>query len=228
MSRLNPANEPYRLLVFDWDGTLIDSIESIVSSLQTASKRVCGEAVTESAARNVIGLGLREAIQQLHPELEDNQIDAVAEAYKQDFLYDNPIHSPLFDGVTELLDELTGSGFKLAIATGKSRAGLDRSLQEHRLEKYFLTTRCAGEYRSKPHPEMLLGIIEDLDISAQNTLMIGDSEHDLMMAKNACVDSIAVSHGVHDADVLMAHQPLTCLDRITDLSNFLSHNNAST
>lgn len=217
----------YKLLVFDWDGTLVDSIARIVSSLQTASRVILGEAVTETAARNVIGLGLREAIEQLHPQLDENRHTAVAEAYKQDYLYDNSIHAPLFEGVTELLEELKSSGFKLAIATGKSRIGLNHSLEEHRLAQHFITTRCAGEYRSKPHPEMLLGIIEDLDIAAENTLMIGDSEHDLLMAKNARVDSIAVSHGVHGADVLMMHQPLTCLNKITDLSAFLSHNNAS-
>ena len=130
----------------------------------------------------------------------------------------------LFEGVTEFLDELIHHGFTLAIATGKSRVGLDHSLEEHQLADRFTTTRCAGEYLSKPHPEMLLGILNDLNTDPEQALMIGDSEHDLMMARNAGVESIAVTHGVQQADVLLSHQPLACLDRITDLSHFLTHN----
>lgn len=221
---MSTSSEKYRLLVFDWDGTLIDSIEQIVTSLQTASQIVCGESVTEDAARGVIGLGLQEAIKQLHPELDAITIEQVAAAYKQHYLYENPIQAQLFDGVTDLLDELIARGYQLAIATGKSRIGLDRSLQEHSLESYFITTKCAGENLSKPHPEMLLNILHELGTSSTQSLMIGDSEHDLMMAKNAQVDSVAVSHGVQEANVLMTHQPLICLDKITDLSGFLSHN----
>lgn len=221
---MNTPSGKYKLLVFDWDGTLIDSIEQIVSSLQTASQLVCGETVTETAARGVIGLGLQEAIEKLHPEMDTVTIEQVAAAYKQHYLYENPIQAQLFDGVTDLLDELTASGYLLAIATGKSRIGLNRSLQEHSLGGYFISTQCAGENPSKPHPEMLLNILHELNTSPKQGLMIGDSEHDLMMANNAQVDSIAVSHGVQEADVLMAHQPLICLDKITDLSHFLSHN----
>lgn len=224
---MSSSSDKYKLLVFDWDGTLIDSIEQIVTSLQTASQIVCGEMVSENAARGVIGLGLQEAIERLHPELDTTTIEQVAAAYKQHYLYENPIQAQLFDGVTELLDELLASGYQLAIATGKSRPGLDRSLREHALEHYFITTKCAGENRSKPHPEMIFDILREQDISPTQTLMIGDSEHDLMMAKNAQVDSVAVSHGVQQADVLMLHQPLICLDKITDLSLFLSHNHGT-
>ena len=118
----------YRLLVFDWDGTLIDSIDGIVCSLQIASKAVCNEDVSEQRARSVIGLGLREAIEALHPELESDYVDRVAEAYKQHYLYQNPTKSRLFDGVREMLEQLRDAGFLLAIATGKSRPGLDRVL----------------------------------------------------------------------------------------------------
>ena len=221
---MNTRSDKYKLLVFDWDGTLIDSIEQIVSSLQIASQTVCGETVAEDAARGVIGLGLTEAIEKLHPELDATTIEQVSAAYKQHYLYENPIQAQLFDGVTDMLDELTAIGYQLAIATGKSRQGLDRALQEHSMQDYFVTTTCAGEKRSKPHPEMLLDILLELDIPASQSLMIGDSEHDLMMANNAKVNSVAVSHGVQQADVLLTHQPLICLDKITDLSHFLSHN----
>ena len=214
----------YRLLVFDWDGTLIDSIDGIVCSLQIASKAVCNEDVSEQRARSVIGLGLREAIEALHPELESDYVDRVAEAYKQHYLYQNPTKSRLFDGVREMLEQLRDAGFLLAIATGKSRPGLDRVLAEHGLAAYFNATRCAGESRSKPHPDMLLEILGQLGMQAQQTLLIGDSAHDLLMANNARVDAVAVTHGVNTAEELLQFNPLLCLDDITDLTGFLSHN----
>jgi phosphoglycolate phosphatase len=213
----------YQALVFDWDGTLIDSIERIANSLQLAGEKVCGIKVSSSAARNVIGLGLQEAMTQLHPELGAEQITAICEAYKQHYLHESEIEAPLFHGVVDLLDNLRTRGYTLAIATGKSRTGLDHSLQTHNLAHYFSSTRCAGENRSKPHPEMLLGVLQDVGISAQQALMIGDSEHDMLMASNAKVKAIAVTHGVHKAEVLLKHQPLACLDQITELSSFLTH-----
>lgn len=215
-------NAPYSLLVFDWDGTLIDSIEQITTSLQAASKIICNEEVSEQAARSVIGLGLQEAVERLHPGKEQSLVEKMADAYRHHYLHENNVPSPLFEGVTEMLEELKDKGFTLAIATGKSRGGLDHSIAEHDVAHYFSTTRCAGEYLSKPHPEMLLGILNDTQTKTEHALMIGDSEHDLMMANNANVDAIAVSHGAHTADRLMQHKPLLCLDSVADLTAFLS------
>ncbi len=215
----------FQLLVFDWDGTLINSIDRIVSSLQHASHEVCGIQLRADHARGVIGLGLREAIQQLHPDLGIADIDAIAASYRQNFLFDSQVPEVLFDGVEALLQQLVGAGYVLAIATGKSRAGLDRAMREHRLGSYFVTTRCADETRSKPHPEMLHSILQELQVQNRQAVMIGDSEHDMRLACNAGVDAIGVSQGVEPADALLAHQPLTCLDKITDLYGFLSHNN---
>lgn len=220
---MNNLNNPYSLIVFDWDGTLIDSIEQITRSLQAASKIVCGEDITEEAARSVIGLGLQEAVERLHPDKPQTLTKKMADTYRHHYTNENKVPAHLFDGVTDMLDELKNTGFTLAIATGKSRTGLKHSLTEHPVSHYFTTTRCAGENQSKPHPEMLLGILNDTQTEARHALMIGDSEHDLMMAKNASVDAIAVTHGAHTADRLMKHKPLLCLDRIADLSNFLSH-----
>ena len=217
-------NQPYQLLVFDWDGTLIDSIERIVNSLQYASREVCGIRLGEDSARSVIGLGLREAIERLHPQLDDIEVEAVANSYRQNFLYDNTVPELLFDGVEEMLQRLAADKYSLAVATGKSRKGLDRAMQKHKLGHYFHTTRCAGEHRSKPHPEMLNSILDELDIHAKRAVMIGDSEHDMRMADNAGVDAIGVTHGVEAADSLMAHNALACVDNITDLYEFLSHN----
>lgn len=218
------SNNNYKVLVFDWDGTLIDSIERIATSLQIASELVCGMHISSSAARNVIGLGLIEAVSQLHPEADDATINALCEAYKQHYLYESEIEAPLFDGVVEMLDDLRSRGFTLAIATGKSRTGLDHSLASHQLAHYFSSTRCAGENRSKPHPEMLLGVLQDVGASIEQAIMIGDSEHDMKMASNAGVGAIAVTHGVHNAATLQQHPLLACLDRVTDLSKFLIHN----
>lgn len=218
----------FPLLVFDWDGTLVDSIERIVTSLQFASRHAVDINVSESQARDVIGLGLLEAIAKLHPELDEQkyktELNNIADAYRQHYLHDNQVPAPLFSGVNELLDELRDKDYTLAISTGKSRAGLEQSINEHQVAGYFATTRCAGENKSKPHPEMLNEILDELNFSAAQTLMIGDSEHDLKMANNAEVQSIGVTHGVHDAETLNKYKPLICLDDITELSSYLSHN----
>lgn len=217
----------YPLLVFDWDGTLVDSIERIVTSLQHASKYAADIEISDSQAKNVIGLGLSEAISQLHPELHRQkhsaELESIASAYRQHYLYDNPVPAPLFAGVYNLLDELRSDGYMLAISTGKSRAGLEGSIKEHKVADFFAATRCAGENKSKPDPEMLHEILQQLNFSAQQALMIGDSEHDLKMANNANMQSIAVTHGVHDAETLTKHNPLTCLNNITELSDYLKH-----
>ena len=218
----------YPLLVFDWDGTLVDSIERIVTSLQHASKQATGTDVSETSAKNVIGLGLMEAILQLHPELDEQResetLENIADAYRQHYLYDNPVPAPLFAGVNDLLTDLRYKGYTLAISTGKSRAGLERSIHEHKLAEFFAASRCAGENKSKPHPEMLHEILHQLNFSAAQALMIGDSEHDLKMANNANMPSIGVTHGVHDAATLEKHKPLVCLSNITELSDYLKHN----
>lgn len=218
----------FPLLVFDWDGTLVDSIERIVTSLQHASKQVAGISVSESKAKDVIGLGLMEAIIKLHPELDAKHhaltFSSIADAYRQHYLYDNSVPETLFAGVNELLAELQNDGYILAISTGKSRLGLDKAIAEHNMAAYFTTTRCAGENKSKPHPEMLHEILNELNFSADEALMIGDSELDLQMANSANMNCIGVTHGVHNADTLEQYNPLVCLNNISDLSDFLSHN----
>lgn len=221
-------NKQFPLLVFDWDGTLVDSIERIVTSLQHASKQAINIEVSSSQARDVIGLGLMEAVAKLHPTLDKQRdqtdLENIADAYRHHYLNDNNVPAPLFNGVKKLLNELRDQGYTLAISTGKSRNGLQQSINEHTAAEYFTTTRCAGENKSKPHPEMLLEIMDELNFTAEQTLMIGDSEHDLKMASNAEVKSIGVTHGVHDAKTLQAHNPLICLNDIAELSNYLNHN----
>lgn len=211
----------YPLIVFDWDGTLIDSIQRIATSLQHASQVSAGISVTEQQAKNVIGLGLNEAIAQLHPTLAEKHIEPMANAYRQHFNYENSIGSPLFPGVRDCLQTLVDNDFVLAIATGKSRHGLELNIAEHEVSHFFTTTRCADENRSKPHPEMLLSILDELNFSATQTLMVGDSQHDLQMAKNAKVDCVGVTHGVHTVETLLQFNPLYCLDDVSQLPEHL-------
>lgn len=219
-------SKKYKLLVFDWDGTLVDSIDKIVTSLQVASFNACNLKVSESDAKDVIGMGLNEAIRKLHPEIDTDSVDEIAQAYKHHYQHENEVTEEPFEGVTELLSQLKESGFLLAIATGKSRPGFEHSANSHALFSYFHTTQCSGENRSKPHPEMLNRILAELKIAAEDAVMIGDSIHDLLMAKNAGVEAIAVTHGVHTETELSVHAPLTCLKKITDLDHYLHHNSA--
>ncbi len=218
----------FPLLVFDWDGTLVDSIDRIVSSLQHASLQAANITVSNKQAKDVIGLGLIEAISKLHPEFDianDNALlEKIADAYREHYVHHNTVAAPLFSGVEDLLDNLRVEGYTLAVSTGKSRRGLTHSMDEHNMSRYFSTTRCAGENKSKPHPEMLHEILAELDFPTSQALMIGDSEHDLKMASNASVQSIGVTHGVHDTETLEKHNPLICLSNITDLFDFLNHN----
>lgn len=213
----------YKLLIFDWDGTLVDSIERIATSLQAASYQICQSSISNNEARNVIGLGLQEAIQQLHPDLEPNHISQIAQAYKHHYINENTVDETPFEGSAELLSELRQKGYYLAIATGKSRIGFEHSANKFAMKAYFHNTQCSGENRSKPDPQMLLKILDTLDITERDAVMIGDSKHDLKMAQNAGMDSIAVTHGVHSAVELSDFNPLVCLDRITDLLHFLQH-----
>lgn len=215
----------YDVLVFDWDGTLADSIDRIVTSLQFASRTIMKTEIDAGSARDVIGLSLRTAIVRLHPELDSNEaIETVASAYSQHYLFDNPVPAPLFEGVVDMLHDLRARGYTLAVATGKSRRGLDRALDEHGLGPLFAATRCATEHRSKPDPEMLDDIVRTLGATHRRTLMVGDSEHDLQMALNAGIDAIGVTRGVHNEEVLGRHRPLACLDDVTDLPEFLNDN----
>ncbi len=207
----------YSLLVFDWDGTLMDSAPRIVNSFHTAINELQLPSRTDQAISHVIGLGLTEAILVLYPDEPLKRRNALMEAYRHHFLNISTLSTPLFDGVEETLHTLQAQGYQLAVATGKSRRGLDRSLQQSGLGELFLLTRTAEETRSKPDPLMLQEIMQQLQHAPADTLMIGDSEYDLGMAVNAGVDSIAVSYGVHDCKRLLQHHPITCIHHFNEL-----------
>ena len=199
----------------------MDSQSQIVSCMQSAIDELELEARTDTQIKNIIGLGLEEAIAQLYPSLKRQMINLAAQTYREFYLFKDKTPSPLFDGVETVLKDLKQSGYDLAIATGKSRRGLEKGLSETNLHDYFPVTRCADETRSKPHPQMLEEILVDYNTDASKALMIGDSEYDLQLAKNTNVDGFAVSYGVHGLIRLLKQDPVGFIDRIEQLPVWL-------
>ncbi len=222
-SKAETASSPKRfeLLVFDWDGTLTDSSDLIVSSMQVACADIGLPVPDAQQVRYIIGLGFKEALAHLFPELPLSDYPRVIERYRHHFLSrDAPI--PVFPGATETIQKLYDSGFLLAVATGKSRRGLNRDFQDTGLGQYFHSSRCADECLSKPNPEMLLELIKELRVDADETLMIGDTTHDLLMARNAGAASLAVSYGAHSKEKLLALSPLACVNNTLELQLWLT------
>jgi phosphoglycolate phosphatase len=214
--------QKFELLVFDWDGTLMDSEARIVACLQGAIADLELPRQEVAALRNIIGLGLAEAIERLFPGSDAATQQALVERYRHHFLVADPTPSTLFEGAAEVLRGLADQGYLLAVATGKGRRGLDKVLEETGLGPLFHATRCADETLSKPHPQMLLELMELLGAEPQATLMIGDTEYDMEMARNARTHALAVSYGVHHPERLLRHDPLGCLERIADLPAWLN------
>jgi phosphoglycolate phosphatase len=211
----------FDLIVFDWDGTLMDSAGVIVASIQNAARDM-GIAVPDDAAcRHIIGLGLTEALMQLFPALPETEHPRLVERYRHHYLGQDA-EIPLFAGADAVVRELHAADYLLGVATGKSRKGLDRVLGYTGLGAYFHATRCADECFSKPHPEMLEQLMDELGARRERTLMIGDTSHDLQMAGNAGVAALAVSYGAHDKQDLLSHAPLACVDSIEELRTWLA------
>lgn len=215
--------KPYQLLIFDWDGTLIDSAAHIVACIHRVNAKVGLAPRTDAEIRNIIGLGLEEAFQHLFPQAQYALIQAAAHEYKQQFFLHNRKPSEFFTGARETLEHLAEQGYWLAIATGKSRQGLNQVLAETQLTTLFPITRCADETFSKPHPRMLEEILVDYDLPASAALMIGDTEYDLQMAHNIKMDAAGVSYGVHGSERLLALAPRVCLDDIRELPIWLDN-----
>lgn len=213
---------PFDLVVFDWDGTLMDSQARIVACIQASFADLGLPAPSRQAASDIIGLGLDEAMARLWPGSDASDREAVAGHYRRHFLETNETPSALFPGAREMLEQLAAEGYLLAVATGKSRLGLDRALGETGLGGLFQATRCADETFSKPHPQMLLELMDELGVTARRTLMIGDTEYDLRMAANARAWSLAVCHGVHAPARLRLFGPLACLESLPEIPLWLS------
>ncbi|MGC3964381.1 MAG: HAD-IA family hydrolase [Rhodocyclaceae bacterium] len=220
---MDEANRRFDLIVFDWDGTLMDSTSLIARSLQAAFRDLSLAVPTVEQANHVIGLGLADAIQYLAPELPVADHPRLAERYRHHYLGQD-IESELFAGVPELLAALRQDGYNLAVATGKARRGLDRVLTHTGLQPFFHATRCADETFSKPHPQMLLELMDALFAEPDRTLMIGDTTHDLQMARNAGTHALGLTHGAHPVEELAELEPLAILSSITELQAWLNTN----
>jgi phosphoglycolate phosphatase len=214
-------NHQAKLIVFDWDGTLMDSAAHIIDCLQTALVDLKLPQKTDNEIKNIIGLGLKEALAVLLPEVNDSDLNALTARYRDHFFSEEKETSQLFNGARELVEELHAQDYFLAVATGKGRRGLDKVLNETGLGEYFPFTRCADESHSKPHPQMLLEIIDWYGVEANETIMIGDTDYDLQMANNARAHGIAVTYGVHDKQRLLDCNPVTCVNNIEDLKHWL-------
>ena len=209
-----------KLIVFDWDGTLVDSEQRIVTAMRDAIRDVGLPALPTNTLKNVIGLGLGIAIATLLPDYGHDEHQLVADAYRHHFLAADQ-RAVSFPDAGDVLRALTEREYLLAVATGKSRHGLDRDLEETGFKTLFHATRCADETHSKPNPQMLFDVMDRLGVEAGETLMIGDTEYDLQMASNAGAASVGVSYGVHEPERLLGHNPLIILDRLGDLIPFL-------
>jgi len=213
----------FELIVFDWDGTLMDSTSVIAAALQLSALDLGLPPVSAFMAKHVIGLGLKDTLNLTMPSLPIERYPEVSDRYRHHFLA-NSQSLELFTGIRELIEALQAKRHLLAIATGKARNGLNQAMSDCALTEYFNASRCADECFSKPHPQMLEELMDELGVAAETTLMIGDTSHDLQMARNAGVRAVAVSYGAHERDALEAESPLACCDSVEALTKWLHEN----
>lgn len=212
---------PYRLIIFDWDGTLMDSTDRIAYCMQCAAEDVGVPIPTTAEVKNIIGLGLSIAVEQLFPDLDSSQANQVCRHYSEHFIHNKTRTSALYEGALEVLDTLKQRRLMMAIATGKSRRGLNREFENYALEHYFAISRCADETQSKPHPAMLDEILQEMECPRGEALMIGDTEYDMEMGVRAGVDCVAVSYGAHSHARLQSYKPKVTLSAINELIPWL-------
>lgn len=205
------------LFVLDWDGTVMDSTAKIVNCMQVSAVELDLPVLTDSEVKNIIGLGLPQAIRQLYPGISDSLLESFRQCYSGHFVRADQQPCAFFPGVMETLRTLREEGHLLAIATGKSRKGLDRVLSNLGLVDFFDSSRCADETASKPDPKMLSEILLELDFEAQEAVMVGDTEYDMEMAVNAGIRRIAVGYGAHDISRLHVYQPSLCVEHFSQI-----------
>ncbi|MDQ3025608.1 MAG: HAD-IA family hydrolase [Pseudomonadota bacterium] len=211
----------YDLVVFDWDGTLMDSTRLIARSLQCACRDIGAPVPTEREALFVIGLNLLDTCNHVAPDLDEGGRARLADRYRHHFLT-NEHEAPLYDGVREMLSDLHGRGHRLAVATGKARRGLERALDATGLRPWFEATQCADEGFAKPHPGMLLALLEVTGVEPGRALMVGDTTHDLELAANAGVDAVAVSYGAHHEELLSTRPARARVGSVDELHRWLA------
>ena len=213
-------SKPVELIIFDWDGTLFDSVGQIVTSLKFAAEQF-NQPLSDEAAQSIIGLGLPEVAQILFPNVPELH-DQILQCYGDHYV-EHSKHDQWFEGVAEMLNDLKSQGIQLAVATGKSRRGLDRVLAQTKSTHLFEITRAASETKSKPNPLMLAEILEHTGLSADQAIMVGDSSYDLEMAHNIAMPKVGVSYGVHTPEILSQYNPIAIVDDVAMLHQTLNH-----
>ena len=209
------------LVILDWDGTLINSANKIVYCMQSAARDLKLQVREEQAIKNIIGLGLPEAIQLLYPGEAKEIREKFRELYSKHFVDADQIPCPFFPGVVETLQDLHKDGHLLTVATGKSRRGLNRILNNVKLENFFHGSRCADETQSKPNPQMIHELLDEFSVEPENALMVGDTSYDLEMAKNANIKRVGVSYGAHNQETLNKFEPLEIINEFKQLKDIV-------
>lgn len=207
----------YDLVIFDWDGTVMDSTGRIVACMHAAGAELELPVLDDETVRAIIGLGLPEAILTLYPHLDADGVERMRACYSRHFVAAEATPSALYPGALETLAALREAGLRLAVATGKSRKGLDRVWAGGDLGGWFDASRCADETRSKPHPAMVKELLTELAVPASRALVVGDTSFDLDMARAAGVDRVGVGYGAHPVERLWASAPLAVIDALPEL-----------
>lgn len=207
----------YDLVIFDWDGTLMDSVGRIVSSMKGVAKELALHNPSDIDVKDIIGLSLNEAAERLFPDACEHTKNKIKLAYKKHYIELDKTPTPLFNYAHETLSALKVSGKSLSIATGKGREGLNRVMAETDAEQYFVATRSADDCASKPSPEMIQTLLDELNILPEKAVMIGDSALDMKMAKSAGIDRIGVSYGAHSIEKLNLYSPIAIIDCLSEL-----------
>ncbi|MBV7314355.1 HAD-IIIA family hydrolase [Shewanella sp. NIFS-20-20] len=210
----------FDLIVFDWDGTLMDSIGKIIACVEKLAEHISVPVPEDEAIRAIIGLSLSEALATLFPEV-DMPPSMMTQVYQHQFKHVELMPTPLFTGVESLLQQLTAQGYTLAVATGKSRAGLDACFERTALSHYFAASRCSDECAGKPHPQMLQELLAQLAVAPERAVMVGDSRLDIQMGNKAGMATIAVTYGAQTPALLALEQPTAMVDSIAQLGQWL-------
>lgn len=213
--------KPYQCIIFDWDGTLMNSEARIVASIQTAAERAGFPVLPYDVSKQIIGLSLEKAILTLYPEADKGGVQSIATGYSDYFLTESEVPMLPFEGAEKMLQKFKSEGVQLAIATGKSRRGLDQVLSEVGFGHYFDITRTPVESESKPSPLMLKQILEILELEVSQAVMVGDTEFDMEMAQNIGMDRIALGHGVHELHRLEQYNPVASFHGLKELQDWL-------
>jgi phosphoglycolate phosphatase len=209
----------FEYIIFDWDGTVMDSAAKIVACMQKAAALASLEIPSKEQVEHIIGISLHPAIKQLFA-IDDSKADEIVSHYKNIFLEQDQTACPLFAGAEQTLVHLKQNA-KLAVATGKARRGLERAWQHTDTKHFFDLSRCADEAESKPSSDMLIQIIKEWNIEPEQALMVGDTVYDMKMAENIGMPRVGVSYGVHDKVELLKHKPLSIIDSFDMMRAFV-------